>query len=91
MRWSSVKQALFRDGMSTSRIMYLRVGDGKSNGGDGILGNRDDSGDNGDGGGDGGVGAAAYSAMRASIDAGRGGWVGKSSMPYKDQSEIMEQ
>ncbi|GKG39190.1 hypothetical protein Tco_0463335, partial [Tanacetum coccineum] len=46
--------------------------DGKSNGGDGILGNRDDSGDNGDGGGDGGVGATAYLAIRASMDAGRG-------------------
>nr|GFB02809.1 hypothetical protein [Tanacetum cinerariifolium] len=33
-----------------------------------------DTGDNRDGGGSGGVGAEPYSAMRASMAAGRGGW-----------------
>nr|GEU44943.1 hypothetical protein [Tanacetum cinerariifolium] len=77
--------------MSISRMIYLWVGDGKINVSDGILGNGDDRGDNGDGGGDESVGAAAYSTMRALMDAGKGGWVGQSFVPYGDQSEIMEQ
>ncbi|GKG53895.1 hypothetical protein Tco_0555295, partial [Tanacetum coccineum] len=60
--------------MSALGMISLRVYDGRSNGGDGILGNGDDRGDNGDGGGDGGVSAAAYSVMRVSMDAGKGGW-----------------
>ncbi|GJY97157.1 hypothetical protein Tco_0514067 [Tanacetum coccineum] len=60
--------------MSASGMISLWVGDGRSNVGDGILGNGDYRGDNGDGGGDGGVGAAAYSVMRALMDACKGGW-----------------
>ncbi|GJY33355.1 hypothetical protein Tco_0417824 [Tanacetum coccineum] len=60
--------------MSASVMISLRVDDGRSNGGDRILGNGDDRCDNGDGGGDGGVGAVAYSAMRASMDVGKGDW-----------------
>ncbi|GKD79312.1 hypothetical protein Tco_1341933 [Tanacetum coccineum] len=52
-------------------ISGSKVGDGRSNGGDGINGSGDDSGDNGDG--DGGVGAKAYSAISASVDAAIGG------------------
>ncbi|GKE34885.1 hypothetical protein Tco_1454207 [Tanacetum coccineum] len=46
---------------------------GGGSGGEGIRGGGDDQGDSGDGGGDGDVGAAAYSAMRASIDGDIGG------------------
>ncbi|GKC95653.1 hypothetical protein Tco_1161095, partial [Tanacetum coccineum] len=61
--------------MSASRMISLRVGDGSSNGGDGILGSGDDSSDSGDGDGDGhgGVGAVRHSSMSASMDGGKGG------------------
>ncbi|GKF15670.1 hypothetical protein Tco_0057132, partial [Tanacetum coccineum] len=72
LRDGAANLALFRGSMLALGIMSLWVGDGSSNGRDGILGNGDDRGDNEDGGGNGGIGVVAYSAMRASMGNGMG-------------------
>ncbi|GKG42470.1 hypothetical protein Tco_0476768, partial [Tanacetum coccineum] len=63
---------LFRGGMLASGMISLQVGDGSSNGGDGILGSRDDRGDSGDGDGDRGIGVVHHSSMSALMYGGKG-------------------
>ncbi|GKD71985.1 hypothetical protein Tco_1326075 [Tanacetum coccineum] len=65
-------RTLFRGGMTSSRMVSMRVGDGGS-GGNGIMGRGDDKGDSGDSDGDGGIGATSHAFMRASVDGGKSG------------------
>ncbi|GJW00785.1 hypothetical protein Tco_1556036 [Tanacetum coccineum] len=57
--------------MSASRMISLRVGGGRRNGGDGILGSGDDRGNSRDGGGNGGAGAASQRSTNASMEDGQ--------------------